>query len=121
LDLKTQLSEAELAVMEILWREGPKRAGQVKEIAGAEHGWERNTVYTLINRLINKGAVRRDDPNFVCTPLIPKDEIRKVETHKLLDKMYDGSINLFMSSFLKEGNISEKEFEELKRLIESHR
>ncbi len=118
--MKTQLSEAELAIMEILWREGPMRAGQMAEVAGAERGWERNTVYTLMNRLIKKGAVKRDDPNFVCTPLIPKDEIRKVETHKLLDKMYDGSINLFMRSFLNEGNISDKEFEELKRLIESH-
>ena len=118
--MKQKLSEAELAVMEILWDEGPMRAGRITEVAGEKHGWERNTVYTLINRLIKKGAVKREEPNFLCTPIIQKDEIRKQETQKLLEKMYGGSINIFMKSFLAESKISDEEYEELKRLIEDH-
>ncbi len=92
--LKQKLSEAELAEVEIFGDEGPMRAGRITEVAGAKHGWGRNTGYTLINRLIKKVAVKRDDPNFLCMPIVRREEIRKLETKKLLEKMYGGSINL---------------------------
>lgn len=107
--------------MEILWDKGPMRAGEITEVAGERHGWKRNTVYTLISRLIAKGAVKRDDPGFTCTPVVQKDEVRKQETQNFLRKMYGGSINLFMKSFLTESNMSDEEFDELKHMIENHR
>lgn len=119
--LDVKLSDAEFIVLQILWREGELRATEIADIAREEKGWKKNTVYTLINRLIKKGAVRRSEPSFLCSPAVSKSEIRLKETDNFLQKMYGGSLNLFVKSFLAERNLSREEFEELKRLIEDYK
>jgi BlaI family penicillinase repressor len=118
--MEIKLSDAEFVIMEILWREGAVRASKVAEIAKEETGWEKNTTYTLINRMIKKGAVKRSNPNFICSPTLEKSEISSSESKNFLEKMYGGSLRLFVKSFLEEQKISDEEFKELKKLINSH-
>jgi predicted transcriptional regulator len=119
--MEIKLSDAEFIIMEILWREGEIRASKVADIAREETSWEKNTTYTLISRLINKGAVKRSNPNFLCSPILKKSEISSTESKKILEKMYGGSIKLFVKAFLDEQKISDEELNELKKLINNHK
>ena len=65
-DKEMRLHEGELNVMELLWSNKVLAAKDISKIIKEYIGWEKNTTYTVIKRLINKGAVRREDPGFLC-------------------------------------------------------
>jgi len=113
-----KLSDAEISTMQLLWSNGPMKAAEIAEYAIEKNGWKKNTTYTIINRLIGKAAVKRVDPGFICQPLCQKSDVSRIEARNLIDKLYNGSINVFMQAFLEEQDISREELEALKRLIE---
>ncbi|GAU79678.1 BlaI/MecI/CopY family transcriptional regulator [Fusibacter sp. 3D3] len=112
-----KLFDSELKIMDILWREGKTTAKQICLIAATEIGWNKNTTYTVIKKLIDKNAVCREDPGFVCSALISLDEVQKDETERLIDKLWGGSKKAFFSAFIDE-QLSEDEIAELRTLIE---
>ncbi|WP_312159962.1 BlaI/MecI/CopY family transcriptional regulator [Oscillibacter sp.] len=64
-------------------------------------GWNKNTTYTMIKKCIEKGAIDREEPGFLCKPLVTRDEVQQSETEQLIDKMFRGSSELFFQLFLK--------------------
>ena len=96
-----RLHEGELNVMELLWSNKSLAAKDIAKIIKEYIGWEKNTTYTVINRLIEKGAVKREDPGFICKALISKRTVQNIETKALLDKVYNGSLNNFLVEYLK--------------------
>ena len=112
-----KLFDSELKVMEVLWEQGPKSARDVVDILSERIGWNKNTTYTVIKKCIEKGAVGREDPGFLCTPLVTKDEVAQSETEQVIDKMFGGSSELFFSSFLKNQGISQADVDRLSRMI----
>jgi BlaI family penicillinase repressor len=113
-----KLFDSELRVMEVLWQEGALPARRVAEILGEKIGWNKNTTYTVIKKCVEKGAVAREEPDFVCCPLVDREAVQKEETDALINKMFGGSSQLFFSSFLRQRGVSEKEAERLLRLID---
>ena len=116
--MDVKLFDSELKVMEVLWEQGPKTAKEVVDILSERIGWNKNTTYTVIKKCIEKGAIERGEPGFLCTPLVTKDEVARSETEQLIDKMFGGSSELFFSSFLKNQGLSEADAERLARMIE---
>jgi BlaI family transcriptional regulator, penicillinase repressor len=112
-----KLFDSELKIMDIIWREGNPSAKQISVIASTEIGWNKNTTYTIIKKLIDKNAVRREDPGFICCARISRDEVQKDETERLIDKLWGGSKKAFFSAFIDE-QLSEDELAELRALIE---
>lgn len=95
-----RLHEGELNVMELLWSNKALAAKDISKIIKEYIGWEKNTTYTVIKRLIDKGAVIREDPGFICRANVSKKKIQETETQALLDKLYNGSISNFISDYL---------------------
>ena len=113
-----KLFDSERKVMEVLWREGEISAGQVVKILKEETGWNRNTTYTVIKKCVDKGAVKREEPGFICRPLISRQEVQDFETEELIDKMFDGSKEKFFAAFLGGKKLSKQEVDSLKKLID---
>ena len=113
-----KLFDSERKVMEVLWREGGISAGQVVKILKEETGWNKNTTYTVIKKCVDKGAVKREEPGFICRPLISRQEVQDYETEELIDKMFDGSKEKFFAAFLDGKNLSNQEVDSLKRMID---
>ena len=116
--MEGKLFDSELKVMEVLWEQGPRPAKDIVDVLLGRIGWNKNTTYTVIRKCIEKGAVERGEPGFVCTPLVSRDEVARTETEQLIDKMFGGSSELFFSSFLKNQGISEEDALRLARMIE---
>lgn len=112
-----KLFDSELKIMEIIWNKEPLSAKDISLVAAETIGWNKNTTYTIIKKLIEKDIVKRTEPNFICTSLVKKEDVRKAETQSLIDKLYNGSRKAFFAAFMEEG-ISDDELEALKRLIE---
>lgn len=113
-----KLFDSELKLMEIIWDKAPVSAKEISLIAAEQIGWNKNTTYTVLKKLVEKNAVKRTDPNFMCEPLITREQVRLEETRKLIDKLYQGSLKTFFSSFLQEEKLSKEEIEELKKIID---
>lgn len=113
-----KLFDSELRLMEVIWSRSPISAKEISQVAAQEIGWNKNTTYTVLKKLVEKDVVRRTEPNFMCEPLITKEQVQLDETRKLIDKLYDGSLKTFFASFLKREELSEEEIQELKKIID---
>lgn len=112
-----RLHEGELNVMELLWSNKNLAAKDIAKIIKEYIGWEKNTTYTVIKRLIDKGAIRREEPGFICKASISKRTVQNIETKALLNKLFNGSLATFMSDYLKNQDLSRAEFLELERIV----
>ena len=114
-----KLFDSELKVMEPLWEDGPQSAGELARRLAASCGWNRNTTYTVIKKLVDKGAVARSDPGFLCTPLVSREEVQRQETDNLISRLFGGSKTQFLSAFLSEKDLTPAEADQLRKLIEN--
>lgn len=111
------LHEGELNVMELLWSNQVLSAKDIAKIVSEYVGWKKNTTYTVINRLIEKGAIIREEPGFLCKAAISKNEIQIYETETLIERLYDGSMQSFLEVFLMNEELSQNDIEVLKEII----
>jgi len=116
--MKIKVFDSELKVMEVLWDEGEMTASRVVKVMKELVGWNRTTTYTVIGKLIDKGAVERSGDNFMCKALITKEQVQEYETTELIDKLFNGSAEVFMSALFSNKNLTEDEVKDLKRLVE---
>lgn len=112
-----RLHEGELNVMELLWSNQVLAARDIARIIKEYIGWEKNTTYTVIKRLINKGAVTREDPGFLCKAAITKAQVQKIETDYVIQKFYGGSISEFISLYLRNQPLSSIDLMEMERIV----
>ncbi|MBQ8638571.1 MAG: BlaI/MecI/CopY family transcriptional regulator [Lachnospiraceae bacterium] len=113
-----KLFDSELKLMELIWEQEPVSAKELHQLATKTIGWNKNTTYTILKKLIEKQAINRSDPNFICTSLIKKDDVRREETRSLIDRLYSGSKKAFFSAFFADEELTKEELAELKEMIE---
>ena len=112
-----KLFDSELKVMNVLWDRGDTSAKEIAGILGEEVGWGKTTTYTVIKKCIDKGAVSRQDPGFICHAEVTQDKVREYETKELIDKMYNGSTDKLVASLLSSDRLSHEEIDRLKKLV----
>lgn len=115
--MQEKLFESEAKVMEIIWAKAPISAKNISLIAAETIGWNKNTTYTVIKKLEAKGFIKREDPGFICTPLISQNQIQKVEAASLVKKVFGGSRKALFSALLEDEPLSDEEVNELRKLI----
>lgn len=114
---KEKLNNSQVKVMQLLWENGATTAKNLCVMAAERYDWNKNTTYTIIKSLVEMGAVERSEPDFLCTPLLSLEEVRRSETKGLVDKFFHGSASAFFSAFLEDESISSEELEALKKII----
>lgn len=112
-----RLHEGELNIMELLWSNRTLAAKDISKIIKEYIGWEKNTTYTVIHRLIEKGAIKREDPGFICRAAITKKAVQTIETRAFLNKFYNGSLSSFFAEYVKNQDLASAELLELERII----
>jgi BlaI family penicillinase repressor len=113
-----KLFDSEIKVMEIIWKNEPISAKQVSLIAAEQIGWNKNTTYTVIKKLESKGYIKREEPGFICSSLISREDVCKSEVQSLVDKLFDGSKKALFSALLEDEKLSSDDLDELRRMIE---
>lgn len=117
---KIKLFEGELKLMELLWENEGATAKELSLLASKKIGWNKNTTYTVIKKLVAKGAIERSEPDFVCRSLITREDAGRDEAKKVLRSFFGGSAKALFSSFMSDGTLSAKEADELRKLIDEH-
>ncbi len=113
-----KLFESELKVMDLLWKEGDLPAKEIAQRLKAQINWSKTTTYTVLKKCVEKQAVLRTEPGFVCSPLISRAEVQADETNDLIDRMYGGSKDLLIASLLGNQEMTPDDLARLKKLVE---
>lgn len=116
-----QISESELEVMKILWELSEATSSQIVDRLTETTDWKPKTIQTLITRLVAKEAIGTDKINlksFSYFPIVSEEEYKSHANKSFLQKLYNGSLNLMIASFIKDQKLSKKEIESLKKLLD---
>lgn len=119
----TSLTNAELAIMQVLWQNGGEQGLFAREINQAlpEKQWQRTTLATLLSRLEEKGAVRRQKAasgkGYAYLPLLNEEEYRSAAANSLLDNLYHGSVRSLAASLVASNRLSAQDIDELRELF----
>ena len=114
------ITEAESAVMEVLWARNPLAAEEVFEALAGSRDWQEATVKTLLNRLLRKGAVRatRDGRRYSYAPVLQREAWLLGESQGLIERLFDGRVAPLVSHFSKHRKLSRKDIADLRKLLE---
>ncbi len=113
------ISEAESAVMEVLWQASPQTADDIATALEAR-AWQPATVKTLLNRLLNKGALRaeKDGRRYLYFPVLAREDWVLAESRGLLDRLFGGNITPLVAHFGKHRQLKKKDLAALRKLID---
>ena len=111
-----KIFESEYRFCLILWENEPIASSRLAALCKETLGWSRTTTYTVIKRLSDRGVLKNE--NAVVTSLVSKQDVQVSEIDELMDKTFEGSLPAFIAAFAKRQNLSDKEIEEISRIIE---
>lgn len=114
-----RISNAESAVMEALWVTAPLAAEDISARIAEPNNWTEATVKTLINRLLNKGAIQaeKDGRRYLYSPVVVRDDYVTSESEGLLARLFEGRLAPLVSHFSEQRKLTPQDVAELKALI----
>ena len=116
-DLKMGTAEARFA--DIIWANEPITSGQLARIGATDFNWKKTTSHTVLNRLCERGLFKKE--NGVVTSLISRDEYYARHSEQYVEETFGGSLPAFLAAFGTRKKLSDKEIEELQKVIEGMR
>ncbi|MGM9515990.1 BlaI/MecI/CopY family transcriptional regulator [Roseateles sp. DB2] len=116
------ISDAESQIMQALWVRHPLSAEDILAALPPQDGWQLGTVKTLLNRLLNKGAVKadRDGRRYLYEPLIERAQWEGSESMGLLDRVFGGRLSPLVAHFSAQRKLSAEDAEALRQLLKEH-
>lgn len=111
-----KLSDTEMNIMEVIWKEeAPITVTRLQEHF-KERDWKTSTVSTMLKRLINKGFLTKKLEGNVnyYRPILTRGQYKKVETETFLDRLYNGNATKLIASLVDNDKLSPEDLAELK-------
>ena len=119
MDKKTEISAAELEVMQVLWEaETPMRVQDVCDRL-TENNWKYKTVATLLMRMEEKGAVasQKEGKANLYRPLLDREIYQKEQTKNFVKRLYNGSVKDLAVSLFQSDDLTETDIAEIRELF----
>lgn len=118
-----QVSDSELELMKIIWSQGNKAlyADIMGKLAESGRNWQKNTVTTLLSRLVEKGFLktnkigRRNE----YTALVAEEDYQADQMISFLDKLYEGNAKGLVSTLIQREMLTPEDYDELKKFWEN--
>lgn len=114
-----RISDAEWAVMEVLWQQHPVTALEVVQKLGQARQWQDQTIRTMLRRLIDKGAVRykAEVKAYYYEPAVSREQCVRVESRSFLERVFGGAAKPLLVQMVQDADLSADDIKELKALL----
>jgi len=111
-----KLFDAEYKFMSIVWAQEPVNSTELTRICEKELGWKKPTTYSMIKKLCERGVMQNEKAT--VTTLIAREDVQKYEADVFIERVFDGSVPSFITSFLKDKMLSEEEAQAIKSMVD---
>ena len=114
------LSASERTVMELLWSENPQTVTELYHKLREDPGWSKSTVNTMLSRMTEKGLIEfeQGERAKLYRPGIDRKSADLAETESLIDRIYQGSVSMMMSTLMRQKKLNREEIEELRSMLD---
>jgi BlaI family penicillinase repressor len=114
-----RISDAEYAVMTVLWARSPLTASEVAERVPGERGWSANTVKTLLARLIAKKTIahEEDGRRYLYRPLVQQADYVAAESRRWMDRLFGGKLTPLVAHLAERNALGAEEIAEIEALL----
>jgi BlaI family transcriptional regulator, penicillinase repressor len=112
-----RISDAEHAVMEVLWEDSPLTAGEVSERVSRD--WSATTVKTLLGRLLAKNIVAAESEGrrYLYHPLVRRDDYVAGESRRLMDRLFGGRLTPLVAHLAERDALTAQDIAEIEALL----
>ncbi len=113
------LSDGEWKLMKLLWEKSPRTVAELVRALADDTGWSKSTIFIMLGRMEEKGAVRVESGgrSKLYHAAVPETALAAGETRRFLDKVYEGSLQLMVSSMAGQKALSRADIEELYAIL----
>jgi predicted transcriptional regulator len=113
-------TDAELDILNVLWRLGPSTVRQAHEELAAVKPWQYATTLKLMQIMAGKGLLERDDSarSHVYRTTVAREHTQRQLVGRLMDRAFEGSLGSLLLGALDARPASKKELDHLRRLID---
>jgi BlaI family transcriptional regulator, penicillinase repressor len=117
--MSDRISESELAVMDVLWRNAPLTANDVAAALASQRDWTLATVKTLLARLVAKGALatRQDGRRFLYEPLVEREAHVTRDVQRLVDRLFGGRVAPLVAHLAEREELTPADIAEIEGLL----
>ncbi len=114
-----RISDAEHAVMEVLWKRAPLTATEVADQVAHEKDWSLQTVKTLLSRLAAKAVIgtERDGRRFLYSPLVERDAYLTGVSRNFVDRLFGGKVMPLVAHLAEADELSADDIREIEELL----
>lgn len=117
--IEYKLGEVESRFADIIWKNEPLTSRRLAELAEGELQWKRTTTYTILKRLCDRGLFQNNGGT--VTSCLSRQEFYAVQSEKFVEETFEGSLPAFLAAFGSRKQFSDREIDELQKLIDSMR
>src|ERR687896_2515353 len=116
-------TDAELAILRVLWERGPSTVRQVHDVLSRERPTAYTTALKLLQIMTEKGLVRRDetDRTHVYHARLTEEQTQRQLVRDLLERAFGGSSSKLVMQALNAKRATAEELGEIRKLIEARR
>ncbi len=115
----SKIMDSEYEIMKVLWNENPLTANEIFSVLSQNKSWSKSTVITLINRLVDKGALQSVKRGvYFYTPVVTEEEYLSYHANNFLNKMFNGNAKNLLAYFCNNKDVTVDDLNELKQMIE---
>jgi len=112
-EMKLGVIESRFA--DLIWQHEPLSSGELVKLCEKELNWKKPTTYTVLRKLCERGIFKNQEGT--VTSLLSREEFYALQSEKFVEETFDGSLPAFLAAFATRRKLSEKDIEELQKLI----
>ena len=114
-----RISDAEHAVMEVLWEESPLTASDVADRVDPAKGWSGNTVKTLLGRLLAKNVIahEEDGRRYLYRPVVAREDYVSGESRRLMDRLFGGRLTPLVAHLADRDQLTARDIAEIEAIL----
>jgi BlaI family penicillinase repressor len=118
-----RLGRLELQIMSVVWDKGSATVHDVKKALARGRKPAYSTILTMMRKLEAKGYLEHQvsDRTYVYRATISRQTARRSLLGDLLERVFEGSPSLLISSLVEQNRVTEEELREIRKLIAERR
>ena len=118
----TQLGRVQLLIMQVLWDRQRATAREITDTINKSEPIAHSTVQTLLRALEEKSSVSHEveGRTFIFFPLVEEENFKQNATTVLIERVFGGNAANLVAHLLGDKNVSRKEINEIRKLINQH-